>query len=197
MGANACAAMRAEATNLMKVNLPINLMLVCCSGLICLSFALQTNTMNISKSSRWDADMRCHVPYDKHNVLSTEMTGGEMWARAGEFSIPCHHLTTLSGLGILPPPFSTSTRWPLSDPLLLMCKNPTAHNHPESDWYCFQVAARFPEACLSLNEVRYAFEFSPPHICPFTTSINHLLLSTKLAVCTGDGSHFDKHYDNA
>ncbi len=78
MGANACAAMRAEATNLMKVNLPINLMLVCCSGLICLSFALQTNTMNISKSSRWDADMRCHVPYDKHNVLSTEMTGGEM-----------------------------------------------------------------------------------------------------------------------
>jgi hypothetical protein len=24
-----------------------------------------------------------------------------------------------------------------------------------------------------------------------------LLFSTKLAVCTGDGSHFDKHYDNA
>jgi hypothetical protein len=78
MGADACAAMRAEATKLMKVNSLINLVLVCCSGLICLSFALQSNTMKISKSSRWDADAASHVPYDKHNVLSTEMTGGEM-----------------------------------------------------------------------------------------------------------------------
>jgi hypothetical protein len=78
MGADACAAMRAEATKLMKVNSLINLVLVCYSGLIHLSFALQSNAMKISKSSRWDADAASHVPYDKHNVLSTEMTGGEM-----------------------------------------------------------------------------------------------------------------------
>ena len=79
MGADVCAAMRAEATTLMKVNPPTNVMFACLLfGADLLSFALQSNTMKISKSSRWVADVGSHVPYDKHNVLSTEMTGGEM-----------------------------------------------------------------------------------------------------------------------
>jgi hypothetical protein len=34
--------------------------------------------MKTSKSTKWDASTGFHVPYDKHNVLSTEMLGGEM-----------------------------------------------------------------------------------------------------------------------
>ena len=38
----------------------------------------QAGVMKTSKSSKWDSAARRHVTYDKHNVLSTEMNGGDM-----------------------------------------------------------------------------------------------------------------------
>ena len=34
--------------------------------------------MQTSKSSKWDSASGTHVAYNKHNVLSTEMSGGDM-----------------------------------------------------------------------------------------------------------------------
>lgn len=38
--------------------------------------------MQTSKSSKWDPTVGAHVTYDKHNVLSTEMAGGDMCVRS-------------------------------------------------------------------------------------------------------------------
>lgn len=88
-----------------------------------------------SQSTRWDEASNSVIAYDKHNVLSTQLLGGEMY-----YSAPRLHEYIVSMVQNIVPLLSKS----------------------------------FPEANLSPT-----------------------LASNKLAVCLGNGSYYDKHYDNS
>ena len=151
--------------------------------------------MQTSKSSKWDPTVGAHVPYDKHNVLSTEMAGGDMCVRSAASAF-----------------FACAQRIGPS-PLLRYYSAPLLHqyavafvrsivNHVsvlQSPFFrCFfrliYLICR-PELskCVLERQCRQAHSLYPTHSC----TCCHTSYSTKLAVCTGDGSHFDKHYDNA
>jgi hypothetical protein len=78
MGNEACAAMRIEANVLMQVCVLTPANAVSHLQFIYLAFSHQAGALKTSQSSKWDAAADCHVAYDKHNVLSTEMLGGDM-----------------------------------------------------------------------------------------------------------------------
>jgi SM-20-related protein len=88
-----------------------------------------------SQSTRWDEATNSVIAYDKHNVLSTQLLGGDMY-----YSAPRLHEYIVSMVQNIVPLLSKI----------------------------------FPEARLSPT-----------------------LASNKLAVCLGDGSYYDKHYDNS
>jgi hypothetical protein len=88
-----------------------------------------------SQSTKWDTESNSSVTYDKHNVFSMQLDGGEQYYVAPQLH---HYMVTM-----------TKTLQPI-------------------------LAERFPEAQLSST-----------------------MMSNKLAVCTGDGSAYDKHYDNS
>ena len=75
MGADVCNSMRLEADTLMKVTTTTTF---CAHVTLSRPSPLQSGAMKTSKSTKWDASTGYHVTYDKHNVLSTEMLGGEM-----------------------------------------------------------------------------------------------------------------------
>lgn len=95
----------------------------------------ESNTFTVSKSTRWDSATGSSVYYDKHNVFSTQLNGGEQY-----YSAPRLHEYVVSMTRSLVPILSSE----------------------------------YPEASLSPTAV-----------------------SNKLAVCTGNGSAYDKHYDNS
>jgi hypothetical protein len=95
----------------------------------------ERNEMTVSKSTRWNAETNSVVTYDKHNVFSTQLIGGDMYYKSPR----------------------------LHEYVVTLVKTVVPH-----------VLARFPESKLSST-----------------------MASNKLAVCTGDGSYYDKHYDNS
>jgi len=111
-GAQLCHLYRSEAENLWKKNL-----------------------MVASKSTRWDHLTNSVITYDKYNVQSTQLLGGEMY-----FDAPRLHEYVFAMVPAIVPIISEV----------------------------------FPEAQLSNN-----------------------LASNKLAVCLGNGSSYDKHFDNS
>eukprot|EP01036_Dinobryon_divergens_P027889 gene27889-36743_t len=96
---------------------------------------LMQSKMVPSQSTRWDETSKSIIAYDKHNVLSTQLLGGEMY-----YSAPRLHEYIVSMVQNIVPLLSKT----------------------------------FPEAKLSPS-----------------------LASNKLAVCLGDGSYYDKHFDNS
>ena len=88
-----------------------------------------------SQSTRWVEDSKSIITYDKHNVLSTQLLGGESY-----YTSPRLHEYIVSMVQTIVPVISSP----------------------------------FPEARLSGN-----------------------LASNKLAVCLGNGSYYDKHFDNS
>ena len=96
---------------------------------------LMLSKMVPSQSTRWDETSNSVIAYDKHNVLSTQLLGGEMY-----YSAPRLHEYIVSMVQNIVPLLSKT----------------------------------FPEAKLSPT-----------------------LASNKLAVCLGDGSYYDKHFDNS
>lgn len=95
----------------------------------------ENNYFTISQSTRWDTKTQTAIAYDKHNVFSTQLQGGEQY-----YIAPRLH-EYMVGM--------TKTIEPI-------------------------LSQYFPEAQLS-----------------------NTLMSNKLAVCTGNGSAYDKHYDNS
>ena len=95
----------------------------------------QAGDFKISQSTRWDAQSNREVFYDKHNVFSMQLAGGDDYYRG-----PRLHEYVLAIVKSAVPILSEA----------------------------------FPEADL-----------------------NDVLASNKLAVCTGAGSAYDKHYDNS
>lgn len=91
--------------------------------------------MVISQSTRYDAETKQQIPYDKHNVYSMQLNGGDLYFKGPR----------------------------LHEYVVALVKNlvPVIDN-------------QFPEAMLSPT-----------------------MASNKLAVCVGEGSSYDKHYDNS
>jgi hypothetical protein len=79
--------------------------------------------MKVSQSSKWDHASASHVAYDKHNVLSTEMLGGEMCVPRSLLRISetvLFHVTLASALGTTLLPSFINTLFLLCDPSSLM-----------------------------------------------------------------------------
>ena len=98
-------------------------------------FLYENNYFDKSQSTRWDWATQSVVAYDKHNVFSTQLNGGEAY-----FQAPRLHEYLVGMTRAVVPILSSA----------------------------------FPEAQLSPS-----------------------MMSNKLAVCTGNGSAYDKHYDNS
>ncbi len=147
--------------------------------------------MKTSKSTKWDASTGFHVPYDKHNVLSTEMLGGEMCAtmrvqralampahiaaRACHASsycrarLPCQLILGCSSRSLQV--LRCSRIAPLRSCSRSICSRPrtcTRHSLFSPPFSrCPQLASTFPLARLSLGEVRQGIRilrlFCRPH----------------------------------
>jgi 2OG-Fe(II) oxygenase superfamily len=91
--------------------------------------------MVISQSTRWDEVTNTTVAYDKHNVYSMQLMGGELYYVGPRL----HEYVVSIVRGLVP-----------------------------------AINRKFPEASLSST-----------------------MASNKLAVCLGNGSRYDKHYDNS
>jgi Rps23 Pro-64 3,4-dihydroxylase Tpa1-like proline 4-hydroxylase len=89
----------------------------------------------VSQSTRWDSESNRSITYDKRNVYSMQLNGGEQY-----YVAPKLHQDMVQ---------ITRTLQPI-------------------------LSQHFPEAMLSST-----------------------MMANKLAVCTGDGSAYDKHYDNS
>ena len=94
-----------------------------------------SNYYSISQSTRWDSATNSSISYDKHNVFSMQLDGGDQY-----YIAPRLHEYMVSLTRSVVPLLST----------------------------------QYPEAMLSST-----------------------MMSNKLAVCTGNGSAYDKHYDNS
>lgn len=99
------------------------------------AFLYENNYFEKSQSTRWDWATQSVVAYDKHNVFSTQLNGGEAYFRAPRL----HEYLVGMTRAVVP-----------------------------------MLSSAFPEAQLSAS-----------------------MMSNKLAVCTGNGSAYDKHYDNS
>jgi len=98
-------------------------------------FLYENNYFVKSQSTRWDWATQSVMSYDKHNVFSTQLNGGEAYFQAPRL----HEYLVGMTRSVVP-----------------------------------MLSSAFPEAQLSAS-----------------------MMSNKLAVCTGNGSAYDKHYDNS
>ena len=94
--------------------------------------------MSISKSTRWDEDLQQVVEYNKHNVYSMQLSGGEQYYEA-----------------------------------------------PKLHEYLVGMVQNMHQIIMTNKEFAKEALLSPKNF------------ANKLAVCTGSGSSYDKHYDNS
>jgi hypothetical protein len=123
MGADACAAMRAEATNLMKVKPPITVILDFCSVLNALSCASVQHyaSIKIIKVGRF-----CWRPCAIRQTQCSEHRNDRRRHASAikNISLAAISSSSASRSGSSPLLSFTSTQWLLFGLLLLMCENP-------------------------------------------------------------------------
>ncbi len=140
--------------------------------------------MKTSKSTKWNASTGFHVPYDKHNVLSTEMLGGEMCATMRvqrALAVPAHPWLLIAHFRYYAAPVLHQYAVAVVRSVVthVIARATLSYSPPFSRYS--QLASTFPLARLSLGEIRQGIRilrlFCRPHhvdISLITTAQNLL-----------------------